>query len=143
MRQGHISDKGKNKWEILEAEACLMCSEDQSGKCNQAEVKRWVQRGNMKPNLSDKKPLKYNMIWITFLKGSLYQSMVKRSLYQTIRINQVCCNLAINNHIFSVASHHGCLTLAHVTLIARQLGTVVHILTQDPDYWSSYYWGCY
>ena len=26
--------------------------------------------------------------------------------------------------MFSVASHHGCLTLAHVTLIARQLGAV-------------------
>lgn len=38
--RGYISDKGKNKWKILEAEACLVCSEDQSGKCNQAEVKR-------------------------------------------------------------------------------------------------------
>lgn len=37
--RGYISDKGKNKWKILEAEAFPVCS-DQSGKCNQAEVKR-------------------------------------------------------------------------------------------------------
>ena len=130
--RGYISDKGKSNCKILEAEVCLVCSEDQSGKCNQGEVKRWVQRGNKGPSLSDRKPLKYDMIWITFLNGSLYWSVIKRSLYQTIRINHVCCNLAINNHTFSVASHHECLILARVTLIARQLGTMIHILTSGP-----------